>query len=288
MYTLKCTLNVHIIHNYTHYYTRCPLPRRGGGRVSRGERRGGGWCVPRPHICSTHQRCIQAYITIITILFSSISHRIALYDPIRTPIAIAATTFEMETTQSRWVTLHWFWFAADQPKVWHQRSLNYCVASNYFHCIDMHCMRGHCLKREPQLLHCIELFLLHCNALHARAIGVEASNGGGEVGNAMGEERRRCLEHSNSGFSHRRRNVPSMRNTQCVLHIYTHTYRYTQVYTQCVLHLYTQIHTQIHRYTYLQIHLHIYLSHLSVYVLFSWFLWKSIWSSSWWWWWSKW
>ena len=56
------------------------------------------------------------------------------------------------------------------------------IASNYFHCIDMHCMRGHCLKREPQLLHCIELFLLHCNALHARAIGVEASNGGGEVG----------------------------------------------------------------------------------------------------------
>ena len=110
-----------IIHYYTLLYkVSPPPPRRWPGEQRGGGGRGGwaGGCVPRPHICSTHQRCIQAYITLITIyFFSSISHGIALYVPIRTPIAIAATTFEIETTR-RWVTLlHWFWFAADQPRV---------------------------------------------------------------------------------------------------------------------------------------------------------------------------
>ena len=236
---IKCT---HYTQLYTLLYKVSPPPpwrwpgeQRGGG---------GGWCVPRPHICSTHQRCIQAYITIITILFSSISHRIALYVPIRTPIAIAATTFEMETTQSRWVTLHWFWFAADQPKVWHQRSLNYCVASNYFHCIDMHCMRGHCLKREPQLLHCIELFLLHCNALHARAIGVEASNGGGEGGQCNGWREEEVPRAFELGFLSSAEECPQhAQHTMCITHIHTYIQIYTGIHTMCITLIHTDTHT---------------------------------------------
>ena len=46
----------------------------------------------------------------------------------------------------------------------------------------------------PRLLHCIELFLLHCNALHASAIGVEANERGGRWGNGGRVEEPRAVE----------------------------------------------------------------------------------------------
>ena len=123
-------------------------------------------------------------------------------------------------------------------------------------------MRGHCLKREPQLLHCIELFLLHCNALHARAIGVEASNGGGEVGPMQWVKRGEGASSIRTRVSLIGGGMSPACATHNVYYTYTHIHTDIHRYTHNVYYTYT--HRYTHKYTDIHIckYIYIYIYHI--------------------------
>ena len=104
----------------------------------------------------------------------------------------------------------------------------------------MHCI----LAKIAQLFHRFASNYFHCIALHCIACegNRECSRAGGRSVGLVAMEWR-GLEQSNSPFSHLRRNVPSMHNT----HIYTNTRANThiQIYTDTYICIYSVYITYI-------------------------------------------